>query len=150
MILMLIILQARAKITQLEEQQRLMKDAINACDYAIENSNPSLVSDGSLRITPEFRDPQFTQLQTPSNPDSGRQNDNKPYAFSNQNGFDDDEDDPFAKSDPFNKSASNNVDPFTATFNNNSRTDPFDPFGDNKSKNINKSPAVDVSISYNF
>lgn len=78
-----------------------MKDAINACDYAIENSNPSLVPDTSLRITPEFRDPEFTrvapiQKQTNDNTSSINTSNTKADPFSNQNGhtntsgFDDD------------------------------------------------------------
>ncbi|XP_044738166.1 epidermal growth factor receptor substrate 15-like 1 isoform X3 [Chrysoperla carnea] len=131
--------QAKAKITQLQEQQRLMKDAINACDYAIENSNPSLVPDTSLRITPEFRDPEFTrvapiQKQTNDNTSSINTSNTKADPFSNQNGhtntsgFDDD---PF-KSDPFKSTNNSNSafesnDPFASSF---SKSDGFgsDPF----------------------
>lgn len=49
-------------ITQLEEQTRQMKDAITACDTAIDSGDPTTVPDVALRINPEFRDPSIQKL----------------------------------------------------------------------------------------
>lgn len=43
-------------VTQLQESQRQMGDALTICKSAIENSNPSMVSDYTLKLEPEFRD----------------------------------------------------------------------------------------------
>jgi epidermal growth factor receptor substrate 15 len=48
--------QVRAMVSQLEEIQRQMRDALALCKVAIEESNPVIVSDYSLGIEPEFRD----------------------------------------------------------------------------------------------
>lgn len=53
------VLQAKAKISQLQEQQRQMNDAIALCDNAIEAGDPSQVADTALRIDPEFRNPEY-------------------------------------------------------------------------------------------
>lgn len=54
--------QAKALITQLQEQTRQMNDAIAACDTAIESGDASAVSDAILKINPDFRDSQYTKL----------------------------------------------------------------------------------------
>lgn len=51
--------QAKAKITQLQEQQRQMNDAITACDSAIETGDANSVADTALRINPDFRNAEF-------------------------------------------------------------------------------------------
>jgi hypothetical protein len=55
-------MQAKAKITHLQEQHRQMKDAIATCDTAISSGDASTVSDASLNIKPEFRDPEYTTV----------------------------------------------------------------------------------------
>lgn len=55
-------LQAKAMITQLEEQTRQMKDAITVCDSAIDAGDATSVPDTALRINPEFRDPSIQKL----------------------------------------------------------------------------------------
>lgn len=54
--------QAKALITQLQEQTRQMNDAITSCDAAIESGDVSQVPDAALRIKPEFRDPEYTKV----------------------------------------------------------------------------------------
>lgn len=48
--------QVHAMVSQLEEIQRQMKDALALCKVAIEENNAVIVSDYSLSIEPEFRD----------------------------------------------------------------------------------------------
>lgn len=48
--------QVRAMVTQLEEIQHQMTDALALCKVAVEKNNASVVSDYSLNIEPEFRD----------------------------------------------------------------------------------------------
>lgn len=43
-------------VTQLQESQRQMSDALVLCKSAIAANDPSLVSDYSLRLEPDFRD----------------------------------------------------------------------------------------------
>ena len=43
-------------VTQLQENQRQMNDAVNACKAAIDIDDPSLISDYSLKLSPDFRD----------------------------------------------------------------------------------------------
>ena len=49
-------------VTQLEEIQRQMRDALVVCKAAVEENNANLVTDYSLNIEPEFRD--FKKLLT--------------------------------------------------------------------------------------
>lgn len=55
-------IQAKAKITHLEEQHRQMKDAVAMYDTAISSDDASVVSDASLNIKPEFRDPEYATI----------------------------------------------------------------------------------------
>ena len=43
-------------VSQLQESQRQMSDALAICKSAIEASDPSLVSDYSLKLEPDFRE----------------------------------------------------------------------------------------------
>ncbi|KAJ8927022.1 hypothetical protein NQ314_020585, partial [Rhamnusium bicolor] len=93
--------QAKALITQLQEQTRQMNDAITACDTAIESGDVNQVPDTALRIIPDFRDPEYNKVGM-VNGDSNKQNGFEDDPFSNpsrptHHGF---SDDPF-KSDPF-------------------------------------------------
>ncbi|KAK4885465.1 hypothetical protein RN001_001736 [Aquatica leii] len=155
----LTISQAKAIITQLEEQSRQMNDAILTCDAAIESSDPLSVPDTALRLDPEFRDPKYHKVAMVNGETMPLQqngfDDKDP--FSNQNGpsntFSDFHDDPF-KSDPFtnNSDAFSMNDSFNAAFSKtdgfssdpfnsfststtNVKTDPFDAFGDRNRTN---------------
>lgn len=55
-------LQAKAKITLLQEQHHQMTDAISLADTAINTGDVSAVPDWSLSIEPEFRDPVIKKL----------------------------------------------------------------------------------------
>lgn len=55
-------MQAKAKITHLQEQHRQMKDAVATYDSAISSGDASTVGDASLNIQPEFRDPEYTRI----------------------------------------------------------------------------------------
>ena len=55
-------MQAKAKITLLQEQRHQMSDAISLYDTAINTSDASGVPDWSLQIEPEFRDPDIKKL----------------------------------------------------------------------------------------
>lgn len=48
--------QVKSMVTQLEEIQRQMNDALAMCRNAIDANDPILVSDYSLKIEPEFRE----------------------------------------------------------------------------------------------
>lgn len=48
--------QIKAFVTQLEENQRQMNDALAICQTAIDNNDPTHASYYSLKIEPEFRD----------------------------------------------------------------------------------------------
>lgn len=43
-------------VSQLQESQRQMKDALTMCKSAIESNDPSYVSDYSLKLEPDFRE----------------------------------------------------------------------------------------------
>lgn len=47
-------------VSQLQESQRQMKDALSMCKTAIEANDPSLVSDYSLKLEPDFREARTT------------------------------------------------------------------------------------------
>lgn len=55
-------MQAKAKITHLQEQHRQMKDAVAMYDTAVSSGDASLISDASLNIKPEFRDPEYARI----------------------------------------------------------------------------------------
>ena len=55
-------MQAKAKITHLQEQHRQMKDAVSMYDTAISSGDASVISDASLNIKPEFRDPEYARI----------------------------------------------------------------------------------------
>lgn len=48
--------QIKALVTQLEENQRQMNDALEVCKSAIEANDPSQASYFSLKIEPDFRE----------------------------------------------------------------------------------------------
>lgn len=48
--------QSKAQITQLEENQRQISDAVKACESAIASGDPLSVPQFALEIRPEFRD----------------------------------------------------------------------------------------------
>lgn len=48
--------QIKAYVSQLEENQRQMNDALAICQTAIDNNDPTHASYYSLKIEPEFRD----------------------------------------------------------------------------------------------
>lgn len=48
--------QIKAMVSQLEEIQHQMNDALAMCRSAIEANDPQLVSEYSLKIEPEFRE----------------------------------------------------------------------------------------------
>lgn len=48
--------QIKSMVTQLQESQRQMSDALAVCKSAIETNNPSVVSDYTLKLEPEFRE----------------------------------------------------------------------------------------------
>lgn len=47
-------------VTRLLEKQRAMNDALILCRAAIEENNPTLVSDYSLKLEPDFREAKQT------------------------------------------------------------------------------------------
>lgn len=48
--------QIKAMVSQLQENQRQMNDALTVCKAAIDANNPSLVSDYTLKLEPDFRE----------------------------------------------------------------------------------------------
>ncbi|KAK5647503.1 hypothetical protein RI129_002395 [Pyrocoelia pectoralis] len=122
--------QAKAMITQLEEQTRQMNDAIATCDSAIEASDMIAVPDTALRLEPEFRDMKYHKMGFINGETLQNGFADKHDPFSEQNNsttFSAFQDDPF-KSDPFkNQDAFSINDSFNAAF---TKTDGFssDPF----------------------
>lgn len=47
--------QIKAMVTQLQESQRQMSDALSLCKSAMSANDPSLVSEYSLKLQPDFR-----------------------------------------------------------------------------------------------
>ncbi|XP_011704328.1 PREDICTED: epidermal growth factor receptor substrate 15-like 1 isoform X3 [Wasmannia auropunctata] len=146
------ICQAKAKITDLQEQQRQMSDAIALYDSALAAGDVNLVPDTSLQFVPEIEDIEYET--TTKHTGEGNEMRADVTSTSALNGFGDQ--DPFASnkakeafnapiSDPFgsafsaqqaNKPSQNGfaADPFTAFDNTNvvAKQDPFDPFGNGK------------------
>lgn len=54
--LFVLFMQIKALVTQLEENQRQMNDALAVCKSAIEANDPSQASYFSLKIEPDFRE----------------------------------------------------------------------------------------------
>ncbi|CAG9863146.1 unnamed protein product [Phyllotreta striolata] len=149
--------QAKALITQLQEQTRQMNDAIKACDSTIESGDVNQITDNILRIKPEFREGEYNKIL---NEDSKTQNGFGKDPFNNQNGHGSSgfEDDPF-KNDPFksNDAFSNedfkpafpnnngfNSDPFGGSFTSNtSQSDPFNAFDNAQNKPAATEPEKD-------
>lgn len=52
--------QIKAMVSQLQESQRQMNDALAACKTAIEDNEPTLVSDYILKLEPDFREARKT------------------------------------------------------------------------------------------
>lgn len=48
--------QVKAMVSQLQESQRQMNDALTMCKSAIEANDVSYVSDYSLKLEPDFRE----------------------------------------------------------------------------------------------
>ncbi|XP_065168555.1 epidermal growth factor receptor substrate 15-like 1 isoform X8 [Atheta coriaria] len=162
----LTISQAKAMITQLQEQSRQIKDAITDCDTAIDTNDVSAVPDTALRIQPEFRDPEYKRIGM-VNGDSQNGFGDKPDPFSNQNGHNAQnpstgfQNDPFANdpfkggdafaSDPFNNSGFGastgdgfGSDPFNNFGTTTNKADPFNAFGDNKNTSVTPEPDKDA------
>ncbi|CAH1102861.1 unnamed protein product [Psylliodes chrysocephalus] len=140
--------QAKALITQLQEQTRQMNDAIVACDSTIESGDISQITDNVLRIKPEFRESEYKKIL---NEDTKTQNGFDKDPFSNQNGhtssgFGDDpfQNDPFKSNDAFSNDQfkpafpDNNgfsSDPFGGSFTSNTgHGDPFNAFDSSQNK----------------
>ncbi|KAG5884971.1 hypothetical protein JTB14_000363 [Gonioctena quinquepunctata] len=131
--------QAKALITQLQEQSRQMNDAIAACDTAIETGDSSQMPEAALRIKPEFNDPEYRKIAMSN--DSKKQNgfDVDPFSNPTDNkspGFNEDpfQSGPFS-SVPFNASFPEDTnkgfspDPFGGSFSTTKgQNDPFDAF----------------------
>lgn len=49
-------LKVKAMVSQLQESQRQMKDALTMCKSAIDANDVSYVSDYSLKLEPDFRE----------------------------------------------------------------------------------------------
>lgn len=120
--------QFKALSTQLQEQSRQISDAVTLCDSAIESGDVSQLPDTALRITADFRDPEYSRLGLTNG--ESQQNGHSDDPFSRQNGsnsgFDED---PF-QNDPFkSQNTSSSGDPFKAAFskpvNGNFSSDPF-------------------------
>lgn len=47
-------------VSQLQESQRQMRDALALCNSAIAANDPSIVSDYSLKLEPDFREAKKT------------------------------------------------------------------------------------------
>lgn len=47
--------QIKAMVTQLQESQRQMSDALSLCKSAMSTNDPSMVSEYSLKLQPDFR-----------------------------------------------------------------------------------------------
>lgn len=139
-------------VSQLQECQRQMNDALVMCRTAIENNDTTTVSDYSLKIEPEFRDAkQILENRVDKSPEKSSDSfhNNKNAAFST--GFDSDpfksngfSSDPFGSSNGMHSSAGfddsfgGNSGGFGA-FENKAKNDPFsstsaaNAFGDAKS-----------------
>ncbi|KAF4519084.1 hypothetical protein B566_EDAN001676 [Ephemera danica] len=163
----LLISQAKAKITQLEEQHRQMDDTITLYDSALTSNDASSISESSLApASTEFRDPEFVRFamvnggSPPAEKDAAFQDD--PFSGKNgpadRGGFDGDAfandqfksskvnsvgdpfNDPFASSFPATQTTGFSSDPF-ASFGNSGG---FDPFGENQRGGTSKTP-VDMT-----
>lgn len=138
--------QVKAMVSQLQENQRQMNDALAMCKIAIEESNPSLVSEYSLKLEPEFREVKqsleektedaFHQTNSFDRKDSFKSNGFTADPFSNTNGHGFD--------DSFSAGAVGGFDDsFGGSNFHANKNDPFasasisaDPFGDKKSQAV--------------
>ncbi|KAG8040897.1 hypothetical protein G9C98_001885 [Cotesia typhae] len=110
--------QAKAKITDLEEQQRQMTDAIAIYDSALAAGDPNLV--------PDTRPNSFIGMNGSSD---GFGNQNDPFSSNKaKDTFRSGEGDPFTNFDGRTISSGFASDPFAAK----GKQDSYDPFGDNK------------------
>ncbi|GAB0100609.1 epidermal growth factor receptor substrate 15-like 1 [Sergentomyia squamirostris] len=126
--------QMKAMVTQLQESQRQMRDALDSCKSAIETSDPDVVTDYYLKLSPDFREVQQS-LEAESKPKESSPPATQSYSFDNKfeddpfkpkttdswadsSGFDDSFDTPFngqtqaannAFGDPFGGSATTNA-----------------------------------------
>lgn len=57
--------QVKASISQLEEHQRQMQDAVALAESAAASGDPSTVPDTCLRLQPEHSDTSHTRLLSP-------------------------------------------------------------------------------------
>lgn len=148
--------QVKAMVTQIQEYQRQMTDALAMFRNAIEANDPILVSDYSLKIEPEFR----SAKQALEEKEMKNANKRDPFGDNKANGFrttdgetgfgDDFKTNGFnAQFDTSNGFQSSGFDDgFGTAFDNNEPSDPFassapntDPFaGDNK-------PAANVCLN---
>ncbi|XP_044004966.1 epidermal growth factor receptor substrate 15-like 1 isoform X2 [Aphidius gifuensis] len=144
--------QAKAKITDLEEQQRQMSDAIAIYDSALATGDPTIVPDSSLKLELEIVDNDDDNNDnnkitnghnndfTDVNGSSDRFTNSDPFSSSkNKDTFDNSSNDPFTNFDATNNSDNSGFtsDPFAAK----SKDEAFDPFGDKKNHKNNDSIA---------
>ncbi|XP_074094552.1 epidermal growth factor receptor pathway substrate 15 isoform X2 [Cotesia typhae] len=149
--------QAKAKITDLEEQQRQMTDAIAIYDSALAAGDPNLVPDTSLQFNPEIDALELeNENSTKVNGSSGENQ--GPNSFIGMNGSSDgfgNQNDPFSSNKAKDTFRSGEGDPFTnfdgRTISSGFASDPFaakgkqdsyDPFGDNKKS---EKPAMETA-----
>ncbi|XP_060531051.1 epidermal growth factor receptor substrate 15-like 1 isoform X2 [Cylas formicarius] len=103
----LYISQAKALITQLQEQTRQINDAITLCDVAVNNNNADHVPDTVLRIKPDFKEAEHSNFGIKTEKQNGFTSD--PFSCQNgptNNSFGTPKNDPFklqsSHSDAFN------------------------------------------------
>ena len=127
-------------VSQLQESQRQMKDALTMCKSAIESNDPTLVSDYSLKLEPDFRDARRT-LEVREEPKEDPFNDHKNTfaADFKSNGFASGFDNTFSTrsgfDDSFEKSFGNRTDAFGGSSHS-------DPFGDKRGPSHAVTPDV--------
>ncbi|PNF19457.1 Epidermal growth factor receptor substrate 15-like 1 [Cryptotermes secundus] len=121
--------QAKAKITHLQEQHRQMKDAVSTYEAAISSGDAATVSEASLHIKPEFRDPEYSRIAMVNGGSPVEHNKrfigNEKDPFSGLNGPADSGGSDFGGEDMFHN------DPFKSTKTSSPAADPFssnDPF----------------------
>lgn len=156
--------QAKAKITNLEEQQRQMSDAIAIYDSALATGDPTIVPDSSLKLELEIDDNDDDNNDNNKiinghnnnnndfkdvNGSSDRFTNSDPFSSNkNKDTFDNSSNDPFTNFNATNNSDNSGFtsDPFAAK----SKDEAFDPFGDKKNHKNNDSIAVCILFYFFF
>lgn len=170
---LLLISQAKAKMTHLQENQRQLNDTIVQFDSAISSGNVSSLSDSTLKLQLSYMEPEYSKLDnigSSVSPGSsigglsatGSALEEDPFkskdVFASVNGF---ATDPFSGQDPFkddpfkpavdggNADAFGGIDPFKTAF---SDSDPFkdaDPFKDSDPFSSEFSSSVPTAAAKN-